>query len=176
MVNFSCDNERRRPWGSAIAQRFEYGPVWLDEDAVTSMAKDRPEPPHLHVACAIIENRGLVLAAQRSAAMSLPLKWEFPGGKIRSRESPEACLRRELDEELGIAVSVHEALPPATHRYPTFTVTLHPFRCAIESGTLTLHEHAAVLWLAPEELLSLDWAAADLPVIEGYLARTAARP
>jgi 8-oxo-dGTP diphosphatase len=143
---------------------------------VTTTAKDRTGPAHLHVACAIIENQGLVLAAQRSAAMSLPLKWEFPGGKIRSGESPEACLHRELNEELEIAVSVHEALAPATHRYPTFTVTLHPFRCALESGPLTLYEHEAVLWLKPEELLSLDWAEADLPVIDSYLARMAARP
>jgi len=107
--------------------------------------------------------------------MSLPLKWEFPGGKIRSGELPEACLHRELNEELGIAVSVHETLAPATHRYPSFTVTLDPFRCAIDSGVLTLHEHAAVLWLPPETMLSLDWAEADLPVIEAYLAGTAAR-
>lgn len=140
---------------------------------MTTMARARSTPTHLHVACAIIENQGLVLAAQRSAKMSLPLKWEFPGGKIKSGESPDACLKRELHEELGIAVSVHEALYPATHRYPTFTVTLHPFRCTLESGTLTLHEHAAVLWLAPANLLTLDWAEADLPVIEGYLARGA---
>lgn len=140
------------------------------------MAGDRPGPSHLHVACAIIESRGLILAAQRSAAMSLPRKWEFPGGKIRSGETPDACLHRELKEELGVVVSVREALSPATHRYPTFTVTLHPFRCTIESGTLTLHEHAAVLWLAPAKLLTLDWAEADLPVIEAYLARMAARP
>jgi len=108
--------------------------------------------------------------------MSLPLKWEFPGGKIRSSESPETCLLRELNEELGISVSVREALSPATHRYPAFTVTLHPFRCALESGPLTLYEHEAVLWLKPEELLSLDWAEADLPVIDSYLARRAARP
>ena len=135
------------------------------------MARDQPGPAHVHVACAIIENQGLVLAAQRSAAMSLPLKWEFPGGKIRSSESPDACLRRELKEELGIGVSVREAFSPVTHCYPTFTVTLHPFRCVIEAGTLTLHEHEAVLWLAPQELLNLDWAEADLPVIEAYLAR-----
>jgi 8-oxo-dGTP diphosphatase len=140
------------------------------------MVGGQPDPSPLHVACAIIEKQGLVLAAQRSAAMSLPLKWEFPGGKIRSGESPDICLHRELKEELGITVSVREALSPATHRYPTFTVTLHPFRCAIESGILTLHEHAAVLWLQPRELLTLDWAAADPPVIEAYLARLAARP
>jgi 8-oxo-dGTP diphosphatase len=103
--------------------------------------------------------------------MSLPLKWEFPGGKIGSSESPDACLRRELKEELELVVSVLEALTPATHSYPTFTVTLHPFRCAIESGTLTLHEHAAVLWCEPAQLPSLDWAEADLPVIEAYLAQ-----
>lgn len=143
---------------------------------MTATARERRPPLHLHVACAIIELDGLVLAAQRSAAMSLPLKWEFPGGKIRSGESPAACLHRELEEELGIEVSVQEALSAATHRYPTFTVTLHPFRCAIESGTLALHEHEAVLWLQPEELLSLDWAAADLPVIAAYLARLADRP
>lgn len=108
--------------------------------------------------------------------MSLPLKWEFPGGKIKSGEAPDSCLRRELKEELGVTVSVREVLSPATHRYPSFTVTLHPFRCAIESGTLTLHEHRAVIWLQPTELVTLDWAAADLPVIAAYLARMAARP
>ena len=51
---------------------------------------------HIHVACAIIERGGLILAAQRSEAMSLPHKWEFPGGKIDPGESPEECLRREL--------------------------------------------------------------------------------
>lgn len=143
--------------------------------AVSTMAKDQPVAPHLHVACAIVENDGRVLAAQRSAVMKMPLQWEFPGGKIKSGETAHACLHRELKEELGIAVSVREALTLATHRYPTFTVTLHPFRCAIASGTLTLHEHAAVLWLAPEDLLTLDWAAADLPVIAAYLTRTAGR-
>lgn len=143
---------------------------------MTPLAGDPPDPAHLHVACAIIEERGLVLAAQRSAAMSLPLKWEFPGGKIRSGEAPDACLRRELQEELGVSVSVRNALSPSTHRYPAFTVTLHPFCCTIEAGTLTLHEHAAVVWLAPGKLPGLDWAEADLPVIAAYLEQVAARP
>jgi mutator protein MutT len=56
---------------------------------------------HIHVTCAIIERDGLVPATRRSAAMSMPLKWEFPGGKIDPGESPEACLRREIHEELG---------------------------------------------------------------------------
>jgi len=131
--------------------------------------------PHLHVACGIIERDGLVLAAQRSPTMTMPLKWEFPGGKIKSGESPEDCLHRELLEELGIRVTVCERLPTATHRYPAFAITLYPMRCAIESGVLTVHEHAAVVWVKPEALGSLDWAAADLPLIEGYLARRRGR-
>ncbi len=125
---------------------------------------------HIHVTCAIIERDGLVLAAQRSAAMSLPLKWEFPGGKIDPGESAEECLRRELVEELGIHVSVGRSLPASTHRYPMFTVTLYPFVCSIASGDIVLHEHAAIDWLPPGQLQTLDWAEADWPVIEAYLA------
>jgi 8-oxo-dGTP diphosphatase len=125
---------------------------------------------HIHVTCAIIERDGLVLAAQRSAAMSLPLKWEFPGGKIDPGETPEECLRRELVEELGIQVAVGKRLLASTHHYPTFTVTLYPYVCTIAAGEPVLHEHAAIAWLAPEHLPSLDWAEADWPVIDAYLA------
>jgi 8-oxo-dGTP diphosphatase len=125
---------------------------------------------HIHVTCAIIERDGLVLAARRSAGMSLPLKWEFPGGKIDHGESREDCLRREISEELGINVSVPKSLPAATHDYPAFTVTLYPFICSIDSGEIVLLEHAAISWLPPEQLHTLDWAEADLPVIGSYLA------
>lgn len=125
---------------------------------------------HIHVTCAIIERDGLVLAARRSATMSQPLKWEFPGGKIDHGESREECLRREIFEEMGIEVSVGKNLPATTHDYPTFSVTLYPFICSINSGEIVLHEHAAISWLPPEKLHTLDWAEADMPVIESYLA------
>lgn len=124
---------------------------------------------HIHVACAIIERDGLVLAAQRSATMNLPLKWEFPGGKIDSNESPEECLVRELFEEMGVNIAVGQALSTLTHNYPTFTVTLYPFICTITSGAIRLYEHNAIEWLSPDKLYSLDWAEADLPVIDNYL-------
>jgi 8-oxo-dGTP diphosphatase len=124
---------------------------------------------HVHVSCALIECDGLVLAAQRSSTMSLPLKWEFPGGKIHDGETPQACLMRELVEEMGVRVRVGRGLPTVTHHYPDFSVTLYPFVCAIEAGEITLHEHAAILWLPPERLSELDWAEADLPVIDSYL-------
>lgn len=100
--------------------------------------------------------------------MSLPLKWEFPGGKINKGEMPEECLKRELREELGIEASVGKPLPPVTHHYPTFSVTLYPFICTIVSGEIRLHEHVACVWLSPETLHTLDWAEADMPVIETY--------
>jgi 8-oxo-dGTP diphosphatase len=76
---------------------------------------------------------------------------------------------------LAIEVNVGERLPASTHSYPTFTVTLHPFICSIETGEIVLHEHSAIAWLPPEELHTLDWAEADLPVIESYLMAFAER-
>jgi len=121
--------------------------------------------PHIHVACAIIERDGLTLAALRSEKQSLPLLWEFP----EAGESYEECLVRELQEELGVHISVGKPLQFATHSYATFTVTLYPFLCKILSGELTLHEHAEIAWLPPAALPTLDWAEADLPVIKDYL-------
>lgn len=126
--------------------------------------------PALRVACALIEREGLVLAAQRGEGMRMPLKWEFPGGKIEAGETAEACLQRELAEEMGIAVGIVRALPPHTHRYPAFTVTLYPFVCTIAAGEIALAEHRRILWLPPAELPTLDWAEADFPVIAAYRA------
>ncbi|MDD2319540.1 MAG: (deoxy)nucleoside triphosphate pyrophosphohydrolase [Geobacteraceae bacterium] len=124
----------------------------------------------LQVACAVIEDEGKVLAAQRNVTMSMPLKWEFPGGKLHDGESPEECLERELEEELGIRVTIRHPLPPVHHRYQEFAIELIPFVCTLAGGTLVLHEHRALAWLSPHELTDLDWPAADIPVIDSYLA------
>jgi 8-oxo-dGTP diphosphatase len=122
----------------------------------------------MRVACAIIEHDGKILAVQRSERMNLPLKWEFPGGKIKQGESPEQCVVREVSEELNVVVAVALSLPSVSHDYPDFSVTLYPFTCDIISGEITLREHKALLWMSSQELWSLDWIAADLPIISAY--------
>ncbi len=123
---------------------------------------------HIHVTCGIIESNGQILAAQRSRSMRIPLKWEFPGGKIEDGELPQDCLRRELMEELGITVTIDHQLPPVTHDYPSLRVTLYPFVCHIVAGKPTNHEHEAIVWLPPDRLMTLDWADADIPVVLTY--------
>ena len=103
--------------------------------------------------------------------MTLPLKWEFPGGKIEAGESPEACLHRELREEMEVRVVIGRALLLHTHHYVDFTVTLYPFVCQLSTTEMVLREHEAIQWLAPGDVLGLDWAAADLPVLKDYLEK-----
>ena len=103
--------------------------------------------------------------------MSLPLKWEFPGGKIDPGESPQECLVRELQEELRICVQVEHQLPVSTYHYPSVTVTLHPFVCTMAAGHPDPQEHDTITWFALEALHTLDWAAADVPVLATYLVR-----
>lgn len=124
----------------------------------------------IRVACAVIEDGGTVLAAQRSETMNMPLKWEFPGGKLLTGESAEACLARELMEELGVRIRIVRPLPPVFHCYEDFTIELIPFVCTLAGGALQLHEHRAIAWLPPRLLPELDWPAADIPVIASYLA------
>lgn len=124
----------------------------------------------IKVTCAIIVDAdGLVFAAQRSATMSLPLKWEFPGGKIEPGETAEACLIREIKEELNVEVEIVASLPANTHQYPGVTIQLIPFVCRLILGEIILKEHLDFKWLAKDELLALDWAEADVPVAEYYL-------
>lgn len=125
---------------------------------------------NFQVSCAIIEKNGLVLATQRSEVMSLPLKWEFPGGKIAPSEDAATCLIREIREELGIGINILTPLSPSFWRYADFAVTLYPFICHMGTDQITLAEHKALLWVRPEDLPRLDWAEADVSVVYTYLA------
>jgi 8-oxo-dGTP diphosphatase len=123
------------------------------------------------VVCAIIEKDDFVLCAQRSERMALPFKWEFPVGKVEVNELPEEALIREINEELNIEIKIIEALPIAEHAYvPEKIIQLIPFRCVIVSdGTPTPTEHSELRWMKKEDLLQLDWAAADIPIVINYI-------
>jgi 8-oxo-dGTP diphosphatase len=123
----------------------------------------------IKVTCAIIEKNGEILAAQRSENMSLPLEWEFPGGKIEINETPEECITRELKEELNIEVKIVKKLMPHVHHYAEKSVELIPFICSIEHGEIHCKEHKEVIWDRADRLRSLDWAEADIPIYKEYL-------
>jgi 8-oxo-dGTP diphosphatase len=121
------------------------------------------------VTCAIIIDGPRVLVTQRSETMKLPLKWEFPGGKVDSDESAETCIARELMEELNIEIEVLERLSDSKYDYESFTINLIPFIAKIKAGELILREHKAFRWASFKELKFLDWAPADVPVLNQFL-------
>src|SRR5690554_1430426 len=94
------------------------------------------------VTCAIIEKGNRVLVVQRSDKMKLPLKWEFPGGKIEKGESERDCLKREIREELNIEIETVKRLTPSTFIYPDISIELIPFIVKQVGGDLRLNEHA----------------------------------
>jgi len=125
----------------------------------------------IQVTCAIIVNplTHQVLATQRSATMKLPMKFEFPGGKIETGETASQCLVREIKEELNLTIAILKQLPANIHHYPDLSIELIPFVCEIRSGKITLKEHHSYVWLDPTDLLALDWAEADIPIVKDYL-------
>ena len=120
----------------------------------------------LKVTCAIITIDGKILAVQRSRTMSMPMKWEFPGGKIEPTETEMECIKREIREELGIEIEVLERLTPSIHQYPSFTIELIPYTAHYLSGDLKLKEHNSYVLMNRDELDRLDWAEADIPIVK----------
>lgn len=124
----------------------------------------------INVSCAIIsDNNGKILVTQRSETMKMPLKWEFPGGKIEENETAEECLHREIKEELNIEITVGKTLPIVEYHYMDVSVRLMPFMCRIKVGDVKLTEHVNFVWLEPEKLLTLNWAEADIPILNNLI-------
>lgn len=123
----------------------------------------------IKVACAIIEHENKTLVVQRSESMKLPLKWEFPGGKIEDNETEEDCIIREVKEELNIEIILVSKLTPVNFRYSSFEINLIPFIAKYLNGNLQLTEHKNHSWLSKDEMNNLDWAEADIPILKEYL-------
>jgi 8-oxo-dGTP diphosphatase len=119
------------------------------------------------VTAGIISDGGRVLACQRRAAERFGLKWEFPGGKVEPGESPEACLARELREELGIEAVVGPEVHRTDHTYPNgFTVRLIFFRVLRHAGVPQNLAFEGMAWVAPGDLTAYDFLDADRGVVE----------
>jgi len=121
----------------------------------------------LVVACALIDADGRVLIAQRPQQKAMGGLWEFPGGKVEAGETPEACLIRELEEELGIVVK-EACLAPftfASHAYPDFHLMMPLYVCRRWEGTPSPREHSALKWVRPKDLSAWPMPPADLPLI-----------
>jgi 8-oxo-dGTP diphosphatase len=130
-----------------------------------------PQKNPILVNCALLFQDGKVLAARRSQQMDLPLLWEFPGGKVEVGESEKNCLTREIQEELGIGIEVFDRLGNFDCAYSDEKlIRLIPFLAMKKSGEINLLEHSQIIWLARFELQQLEWAPADLPIVE-YLER-----
>lgn len=124
---------------------------------------------YIKVVCAIIQINDKILAVQRSKSMKLPLKWEFPGGKIEDNESEIDCIQREIKEELDIEIEVGKRLTPSIYSYPDFSIELIPYISTYLKGKLTLKEHKQFLLLTKNELKDLDWAEADVAIVGEYI-------
>lgn len=120
----------------------------------------------INVVGAVIVKDGEILCAQRGDVASLAGMWEFPGGKIEPGETPQGALQREIGEELRCEVRVGERVESTAHEYDFGVITLTTYYCELLAGTPLLNEHAAVRWLAPDDLTILEWAPADVPAVE----------
>lgn len=120
---------------------------------------------HIEVAAAVFIQHNKVFATQRKNEGELALYWEFPGGKLEHGESGEEAAIREIKEELSAEIAVVKYLTTVVHQYTTFKITLIAYLCEVTSGNLTISEHIASRWLAKEELHTVEWAAADLPIV-----------
>ncbi|MFA9458770.1 (deoxy)nucleoside triphosphate pyrophosphohydrolase [Halalkalibacter sp. AB-rgal2] len=119
------------------------------------------------VVAAIIENeKNEILCALRSASMTLPNMWEFPGGKVEKDEDLFTALKREIDEELQCQIEATAIFNNNTHEYETFTINLISIKAKIIRGTPVPNEHSTLIWLKRENLSSLKWAPADIPAVE----------
>jgi 8-oxo-dGTP diphosphatase len=118
------------------------------------------------VAAGILQQDGCILICQRKRTSAFPLQWEFPGGKVEAGEDAQACLRRELREELAIETEIGPELSAFQYTYPNgFQVNLVFFRVNAYTGEMTNQAFEQIVWVEPQDLLNYDFLEADRDLV-----------
>jgi len=142
------------------------------------MAEENPDPPQsaahgpparlqiIEVAAGLVFRSGRLLIAQRRPGDHLGGLWEFPGGKREPGETYEQCLRRELQEELGIDIQAGQLLDSITHAYPEKTVHLRFFRCTCGPGEPQALGCHALAWVSLGEMETYSFPEADRKMLQ----------
>jgi 8-oxo-dGTP diphosphatase len=122
----------------------------------------------LVAACALVDADGRVLLAQRPEGKQLAGLWEFPGGKVEPGETPEQCLIRELQEEIGIETDIPCLAPLtfASHSYDDFHLLMPLFVCRRFRGIAQPKEGQALKWVRPKQMRDYPMPPADAPLIQ----------
>jgi 8-oxo-dGTP diphosphatase len=123
------------------------------------------------VVAALIVEGDRILACQRTRHQPMPLKWEFPGGKIEEGEQPRDAMRRELEEELGIVAEIGEEVIRIVHQYPGGgSVELRFYAVRKYEGEIQNIIFREIRWVTRQELLDLDFLEADLGLVKDLAA------
>lgn len=122
----------------------------------------------IEVVAAVIFYDKKILCVQRgdNKYNYIAFKYEFPGGKVEEGETNEEALRREILEELNLQITIDSKYLTVNHDYPDFTLVMHSYLCSCKTQELQLSEHVDYKWLDTTELSPLDWAAADIPIVD----------
>ena len=120
----------------------------------------------IEVTCAIVLNKNTFLVLQKQEETEHPLMWEFPGGKIKSNESSEECIQREIKEELEIEIEIFEKLKPVQFDYGFRKIELIPFLCSPKSLQIKLNEHKDFEWIQLKDLKRVQLLDADKKLIQ----------
>lgn len=118
------------------------------------------------VAAVLVNDNNKILCTKRRTYGEMANKWEFPGGKIEEKESHQMALFREIEEELAIEISIGEYITTVNCQYKDLHIEMHAYFGKITKGEIVLLEHQELRWLKRSELNTLDWATADIPIVE----------